>query len=98
MTDLPRSCFALNKLIFSRCKALYKKIRKLGTFSKFNTGLPNQEFAGYILEKGVMFSFKLKENEKPDKTTQPNSLHFVLLSAFLKLSPRGQEALVQQSL
>lgn len=43
MTDLSRSCSALNKLNFSRCKALYKK---LGTFSKFNTGLPNQEFAG----------------------------------------------------
>lgn len=48
MTDLSRSCFALNKLIFSRCKALYKKKKKkiLGTFSKFNTGLPNQETAG----------------------------------------------------
>lgn len=44
MTDLSRSCFALNKLIFSSCKALYKKKKKkgkLGTFSKFNTGLPN---------------------------------------------------------
>lgn len=40
MIDLSRSS-ALTS--FSRCKALYKKS---GTFSKFNTGLPNQEFAG----------------------------------------------------
>lgn len=28
MTDLSRSYFALNKLIFSSCKALYKKKKK----------------------------------------------------------------------
>lgn len=91
MTDLSRSCFALNKLIFSRCKSTVqkrKKKRNPGTFSKFITGLPNQESAGQIL-KGIMFRLKLKENEKTDKAGQPNLLHFVLLSAFLSLSQRS---------
>lgn len=91
MIDLLRYCFALNKLIFSRCKALNKRKTKqktnktknnLGTFS--NTGLPNHdESAG--LEKGVIFSLNSKKTR-----SQPNSLHFVLLSAnYQSLSQRS---------
>lgn len=69
------------------------KKRKLGTFSKFNTGLPNQESAGQILEKGVMFMFKCKQNEKPDKASQSNWLHFVLPSTCLQVFLRDPGAL-----
>lgn len=96
MTDLSRSCFALNKLNFSRCKALYKKKkeRKLGTFSKLNTGLPNQESAGQMLEEvshsGLNGKKMRNQMRRADRIL--STLRSFLLSCE---SPQGREAPVQ---
>lgn len=82
MTDLSRSCFALNKLIFSRCKALYKKKKKiLGTFSKFNTGLPNQETAGRYWRRALYSGLNWKKMRNQIK--QANQIHFTLCTFLL---------------
>lgn len=57
----------LNKLIFE-CKALYKKKKKGNWVHSQNLILRASLGVCWIdIGKGVMFSFKLKENEKPDK-------------------------------
>lgn len=67
----------------------------LGTFSKFNTGLPNQELAGLDSGEGCSVQVSMVRKEET-RQSKPNSLPhpaFVLL-LLLKMFPRGREALV----
>lgn len=71
MIDLSRSLSALNKVNFSRCKALYKK---LGTFSKFNTGVPNQ--VCWIRYRRRVFLSGVNGKETRKQTKQAKQIHF----------------------
>lgn len=91
MTDLSRSCFALNKLNFSRCKALYKKKKRkeTGYILKIEHRASQPGVCWTDAGGGVTFGFKWKENEKPDEAGRPHPLHSALLSALLRVSPRS---------
>lgn len=83
MTDLSRSCFALNKLIFSRCKALYKKKKKRYWVHSQNLiqGFPTRRLRVDNWRRALYSGLNWKKMRNQIK--QANQIHFTLCTFLL---------------
>lgn len=81
MTDLSRSCFALNKLNFSKCKALYKTKGNWVHSQNWIQGFPTRSLLGRYWRRVLCLGLNLKKMRK--QIRQANQIHFTLCSFLL---------------
>lgn len=89
MTDLSRSYFALNKLIFSRCKALYKK-KKKGNWVHSQIliqGFPNRRLLARYWRRVLCSGINLKKMRNQIKQTNQNNFTLCSFLLFCKSLP-----------
>lgn len=87
MTDLPTSCFALNKLIFSRCKSTVQKKGNWVHSQILIQGFPTRSLLARYWRRVLCSGLNLKKMRNQIKQTNQNNFTLCSFLLFCKSLP-----------